>query len=44
MRGLITLCHLHNFENMDILQNPKYGHHRGVMSLAVIENKNWLFS
>ena len=44
MRGLITLWHLHNFENKDKLQDPKYGHHRGVLSLAAIEDKNWLFS
>ena len=44
MRGLITLWYLQNFENKDKLQDPKYGHHRGVLSLAAIEEKNWLFS
>jgi len=44
MRGLITLWHLHNFENKDKLQDPKYGYHSGVMSLSAIEDKNWLFS
>ena len=44
MRGLITLWHLHNFENKDKLQDPKYGHHRGVLSLAAMEDRNWLFS
>ena len=44
LHGLITLWYLHNFENKDKLQDPKYGHHRGVLSLAVIEDRNWLLS
>ena len=44
LHGLITLWYLHNFENKDKLQDPKYGHHRGVTSLVAIEEKNWLLS
>ena len=44
LHGLITLWYLQNFENKDKLQDPEYGHHRGVLSLASIEEKNWLLS
>ncbi len=44
MRGLIILWYIQNFKNKDKLQDPKYGHHRGVLSLVAIEEKNWLFS
>lgn len=44
LHGLITLWYLQNLENKDKLQDPEYGHHRGVLSLASIEEKNWLLS
>ena len=41
----IKISKYNNFGiNKDKLQDPKYGHHRGVLSLAAIEDKNWLLS
>jgi WD40 repeat protein len=44
LEGLITLWYLQNYENKDKLQEPEYGHRKSVLSLASLEEKNWLLS
>ena len=44
IKGLITLWDLQLLEYKDKLKDVKYRHKKGIISLACIEEKNWLLS
>ena len=44
IKGIISLWNLQNLEYKDKLKDVKYKHKKGIVSLACIEEKNWLLS
>jgi WD40 repeat protein len=44
IKGIISLWNIQNLEYKDKLKDQKYRHKKGIVSLACIEDKNWLLS